>query len=73
MRKIKFVKVVDPEIVAYFLSRTDTDNTEYEYRCPECGFGVAEDYVVCPHCGSELNWKQVKSPSQKFIKFLDRL
>lgn len=25
-----------------------------EWRCPNCGFGVSEDYVCCPHCGQKI-------------------
>ena len=71
MRKVKFVKVVVPEIVAYL--GQGIINEVPEYRCPECGFGVADDYSVCPYCSSELDWKHVKRPSKEFIKFLDRL
>lgn len=71
MRKVKFVKIVVPEIVAYF--GNGNDSAVPEYRCSECGYGVADDYTHCPHCGSELDWKRVKRPSQKFIEFLDRL
>ncbi len=71
MRKNKFVKVVVPEIVAYY--SPGTEEMMPDYRCPECGFGVADDYTHCPHCGSELDWMRVKRPSKKFIKLLDRL
>lgn len=71
MIKIKFVKVVIPEIVAYM--KCDSGEIITDYRCTRCRFGVADDYMYCPHCGSELDWKKVKRPSQKFIKLLDRL
>ncbi|NOQ53433.1 MAG: hypothetical protein GQ558_02370, partial [Thermoplasmata archaeon] len=32
----------------------DDDDEEYVYECPECGGDVAEDDVVCPHCGAEF-------------------
>ena len=54
MRKVRLVKVVIPEIVAYMGSDPDINNMEPDYQCPECGFGVADDYVYCPHCGAEL-------------------
>lgn len=73
MRKIKLIKVVIPEIVAYLGQGPEIDNMYPDYRCPECGFGVADDYVACPHCGSELNWEKVRKPSKEFRKLINRL
>ena len=73
MKKIKLVNVVVPEIVAYFSESSDNENFESDCKCPNCGFGVAKDYVACPHCGSELDWSRVKKPSKKFKKFLAKL
>lgn len=33
-----------------------------DWRCPSCGYGVADDYVACPHCGSWLDWSQAEKP-----------
>lgn len=71
MRKIRFVEIVIPEIVAYIGS--DINNMTSDYRCPKCGYGISEDYVCCPYCSSELNWQRVKKPSKEFQKFLDKL
>jgi len=30
------------------------DDDDYVYECPECGGDVAEDDVICPHCGAEF-------------------
>ncbi|MCK4971163.1 MAG: zinc ribbon domain-containing protein, partial [Thermoplasmata archaeon] len=30
------------------------DDEDFVYECPECGGDVAEDDVVCPHCGAEF-------------------
>jgi rubrerythrin len=30
------------------------DDEEFVYECPECGGDVAEDDVICPHCGAEF-------------------
>ena len=68
MRKFKLIKVVAPEIVAY----TKYGNGEKvpDYRCPVCGFGVAEDYICCPHCSAELNWNNVIDPiKEKILSF----
>lgn len=54
MRRIRLVKVVIPDLVARTVYNGETFP---DYRCPECGFGVAEDYSHCPHCGAELDWK----------------
>lgn len=29
-----------------------------DYRCPNknCGMGVAEDYICCPHCGQRIKF-----------------
>lgn len=68
MRKVRLVKVVIPEIVAYMGSDPDINNMEPDYQCPECGFGVADDYMFCPHCGAELDWRHARTPSERFIK-----
>lgn len=73
MRKLKFVKVVVPELFAYYGPGPGIDNMEPDYRCTECGFGVAEDYKCCPHCGAELNWERVQEPYKEFRKLIDRL
>lgn len=70
MRKIRFVKVVIPEIVYYIVSG---DEKLPDYRCPECGNGVAEEYLNCPYCGSELDWKTKDKKSEEFQKLIDRL
>lgn len=62
MIKIKFTKVVIPEIVAYMTC--DFGEPIPDYRCPECGFGVADDYTYCPNCGSEMDWKTEKAIEQ---------
>ena len=73
MRKVRLVKVVIPEMVAYMGPGPDIDNMEPDYRCPECGFGVADDYVSCPHCGSELDWRHVRMLTERFRKLAERL
>lgn len=71
MRKIRFVKVVIPEIVAYYGQGPGIKNMEPEYRC-ECGMGIDKGYMCCPYCGSELDWKNVSTPSKKFLKSLEK-
>ncbi|WP_416390645.1 zinc-ribbon domain-containing protein [[Clostridium] symbiosum] len=46
---------------------------EPDYRCPECGFGVADDYMFCPHCGVELDWRHVRMLTERFRKLAERL
>ena len=55
MRKVRLVKDVIPEIVAYMGSDPDINNMEPDYQCPECGFGIAHAYMFCPYCGAELD------------------
>lgn len=73
MKKIKLVNVAVPKIVAYFSEGSNNENFEPDWECPNCGFGVAEDYVTCPHCGSELDWSRAIKPSKTFKKFMARL
>lgn len=68
MRKVRLVNVVIPEIVAYMGPDPDINNMEPDYQCPECGFGVADDYMFCPHCGVELDWRHVGMLTERFIK-----
>ena len=70
MRKSRLIKVVVPEIVAYF--GQGSEPMEPEYEC-SCGMGVAEEYKCCPYCGAELAWEQVRKPSKEFRKLLDKL
>lgn len=70
MRRLKLIKVVVPEIVAYFSQGEKTP--EPEYQCA-CGMGVAKEYKCCPYCGAELAWNQVRRPSKEFRQLLDRL
>lgn len=70
MRKVKFVKVVVPEILAYL--GNGNINEIPEYICPECEHGIADDYSVCSYCSSELNWKSAKKPSKEFLKFVEK-
>lgn len=72
MRKLKLVKIVVPEIVAYYGQGSEIEDMVPEYQC-KCGMGIDKGYMYCPYCGSEFDWKHVKRPSKKFMKFLDRL
>ena len=71
MRRLRLIKVVVPEIVAYFGVTPETKRPDY--RCTECGCGVDKVYVCCPYCGSEFDWDKVKKPSQRFLRVLKRL
>lgn len=65
-KKIKVVKTVIPEVVAYFEDRSRLGNMLPDYRCPECGFGIADDYICCPCCAAELDWKSVQTSPAEF-------
>ena len=65
MRKLKLVKVVSPEIVAS-VKYAGIDEVFMEYRCPECGFHVAEDYMFCPYCGSMFDFSHMDAKSRLF-------
>ena len=55
LSKCGMKKKVKPELVAVLRIKGE----EYpDYRC-ECGYGLAEDYIYCPYCGTELNWNNV--------------
>lgn len=67
MKKIKLIDVVVPEIVAYLKYG---EEKVPDYRCPKCGFGVADDYICCPHCSAELNWEDVEELSEEMFRNL---
>ena len=31
---------------------------ETDYVCPECGCGIAGEYICCPYCGQAIGWKE---------------
>lgn len=70
MRKLRLIKVVSPELVTYFAYG---EEKLLDYRCPICGFGVADDYVCCPHCTAELDWEHEDKKSREFRKLIDSL
>ena len=70
MRKLRLIKVIAPEMVAYF--GQGSEPMEPEYEC-SCGMGVAEEYKCCPYCGAELDWNNVEQPSKRFKELLKRL
>ena len=70
MRKLRLIKVVVPEIVAYSIQGSKPMKPEYECSC---GMGVAEEYKCCPYCGAGLAWERVRRPSKEFRKLLDKL
>ena len=43
------------EFVGYTLYHGERIN---EWRCPKCGYGVAEVYVCCPHCGQKIKFPE---------------
>ena len=40
-----------------------------EYKCPECGFGVHDDWMWCPHCGQKLG-KFKENKNVKYVRVL---
>lgn len=70
MRKLRLVKVIVPEVVAYFCQGAEA--LEPEYNC-SYGMGVAKEYKCCPYCGAVLAWDKVMHPSVEFKKLFDRL
>ena len=71
MRKLRLIKVVVPEIVAYFGATPEA--MKPDYRCAECGCEVDEEYVCCPYCGAELDWDKASKPSKRFLKMIEKL
>ena len=68
MRKLRLVKVVRPELIAYIMHG---EERLPDYECGNCGAGVAEDYVCCPWCGAELDWnRHHESDSSKAFRKL---
>lgn len=70
MRKLRLVKVVHPELVGGITIRGEE---VLEWRCPECGYGIAEEWVSCPYCGVELDNSKMDKKSREFKKLLDSL
>ena len=31
-----------------------------DWRCPICGYGVAEEYICCPYCRQKLKFEEKK-------------
>lgn len=49
-----------PQAGADFLVGHDDDGNAIwatDFVCPECGMGIAEEYVCCPYCGKTFNWR----------------
>lgn len=72
MRKIRFIKVVVPEVVAYW-SSNGVHIKEPDYRCTNCGTHVGTRDNYCSGCGSELDFTKVGKPSKEFREFLKKL
>ena len=70
MRRIRFVKTVIPEIVSFTGEGTDINCMEPDYRCPECGMGIAREYECCPYCKTEFEWGKVELPDLSKMKDL---
>lgn len=70
MKILRLTKVVIPDLVAYI--RHGNEKLP-DYRCPECGYGIGEDYTYCPYCGVKFNWEKMNKPSKEFKKLIDKL
>lgn len=68
MWKIKIVKLVAPELVAYI---TIGGEKFPDYACPECGAGTAREHAFCPYCGAEFDWKHESSGTRDFRKLME--
>lgn len=62
------VCVVVPEIIAY-LQMGEGERVP-DYRCPNCGYGLADDYVSCPHCSAVLDWESVEGLNEESFRNL---
>lgn len=72
MKRIRLVKIVVPDIVAYFRYGMGPTESESEYQC-SCGMGVIKEYNYCPYCGAELAWDKIMQPTKEVRKLLERL
>ena len=72
MRKIRFIKVVVPEVVAYW-SSAGVNIIEPDYRCTNCGTHVGTEDNYCSGCGGELDFMKVGKPSEEFRNLLKKL
>ena len=72
MRKINIVNVVVPELVACF---SYNGKNLSHYQCTNCGAGVLKDYVCCPMCGADLDWKRwhETEETKAFREFIESL
>lgn len=43
---MKFIKKKAQCVAIKYIKREKL----YDWRCPTCGMGIAEDYVCCPYC-----------------------
>ena len=69
MRRIRLVKVSAPESVARTYDSVG-NRVDEDFRCVECGMGVAQEYARCPYCKCELDWDKVTSPSDRTFRKL---
>ena len=73
MKKLKLIKVVVPETVAYVGPGPDRSNMRLGYQCTECRSGIAKGYAYCPYCGSELDWDNERKPPAEILELINRL
>ena len=67
MRRIRFVKVSAPESVARTYDSVG-NRVDEDFRCAECGMGVAREYSCCPYCKCELDWDKIIGPSDRTFR-----
>lgn len=60
-------KAKKPVIGADFLVGRD-DNGEpvwdSDYACPDCGMGIAGEYICCPYCGQTIDWSKEENDGE---------
>lgn len=69
MRRIRLVKALAPESVARTYDSAG-NRVDEDFRCVECGMGVAREYACCPYCKCELDWDRVISSSDRAFRKL---
>lgn len=55
MFKIRIVKRKRP-ILDHFVA--SGENAYPVYKCSSCKANVADDYICCPYCRTELKWER---------------
>lgn len=70
MKKIKFVKVVTPEMVSCLIHG---DIKMFDYQCPNCDHVLASTDKYCSNCGAELKWTYINANREMFRNDMNTL